>query len=207
MMRRDRGRLLHDTNACQLEAEHHLQIGRSEATLHDALAHVLADACALPDSQARQELGNRLGAGSAFAARLRDLPERLATALALLGEPEVKAHQANQVLARFSGEELLLLLAGADERGRMWVRRELTELRSFRLRIAGDELVAAGFEPGPLIGDALRATRSARLDGDLAASDELRFALALLRGWHDSTQAHQLVQGPPARAAGEAGRS
>jgi hypothetical protein len=63
------------------------------------------------------------------------------------------------------------------------VRRDLTELRAFRLEVRGADLVAAGIEPGPAIGEALRATREARLDGAIGAEEELALALATAREW------------------------
>jgi hypothetical protein len=46
-----------------------------------------------------------------------------------------------------------------------------------RLRLTGDDLLAAGVPPGPGVGAALRATRAARLDGAIEPEQELDFAL------------------------------
>lgn len=93
-----------------------------------------------------------------------------------------RPHQVAEALEPLPGEDLLLLLAGGDEAERAAVRRYLCELRGFELAIRGRDLLAAGHPPGPAIGEALQRTREARIDGDLAAGDELGYALALLAG-------------------------
>lgn len=111
---------------------------------------------------------------------LTGFPSRLERArLAVAGEG-LLAHQAAEILEPLAGEELLLLLAEPDEAVRAWVRRDLTELRTFELGIRGADLIGAGFRPGPRIGDALKETRRARLDGRVEAGDELRYASELL---------------------------
>jgi tRNA nucleotidyltransferase (CCA-adding enzyme) len=53
-----------------------------------------------------------------------------------------------------------------------------SRLRHVRLDITGDDLIAAGVEPGPALGRALAETLRAKLDGDVAGrDDELRYAL------------------------------
>jgi tRNA nucleotidyltransferase (CCA-adding enzyme) len=112
---------------------------------------------------------------------LTGFPARLATARsALHGRQPVPPHRIAEALEPLSGEELLLLMAEGDEMVRAWVRRYLTELRHLRLGIRGSDLLAAGVPPGPRIGEALRATRQARLDGRIAEADELRYAKAFL---------------------------
>jgi hypothetical protein len=58
-------------------------------------------------------------------------------------------------------------LAGAvgGVAARAAAQRWLGELRHVGLEINGDDLVAAGVNPGPAIGAGLRAALSARLDG------------------------------------------
>jgi len=111
---------------------------------------------------------------------LTGFPARLGAARFALRREGLDPHAAEAALAPLAGEELLLLLAEEDEAGRAWVRRDLTELRPLALSIRGADLVAAGVPPGPRIGQALTATRRARLDGRIAAADELGYALASL---------------------------
>jgi tRNA nucleotidyltransferase (CCA-adding enzyme) len=112
---------------------------------------------------------------------LTGFPRRLAAARAVLsGDPA--PHRVAEALDSLSGEEILLLMAEGDEAVRAWVRRYLEEMRPLTLAVQGADLVAAGIPPGPRIGEALRATREARLDGRIAAADELSYALAFLGG-------------------------
>lgn len=108
---------------------------------------------------------------------LVSFPGRLKQARRALEAPDLLPHQALEALEPLQGEELLLLMAGEDESVLGWVRRHLSELRPFELEIRGADLVAAGVPPGPRIGDALKATKRARLDGRIEAGEELRFAL------------------------------
>ncbi len=125
----------------------------------------------------RERLARRLMLPEEDRRTLAELPERLAAARAVLRRPRVAPHEVSEALAGLSGEELLLLMAEEDERGRGWVRRELTELRRVEPAARGADLLAAGVPPGPWVGEALRATRRARLDGRIAPEDELAFAL------------------------------
>jgi hypothetical protein len=70
-------------------------------------------------------------------------------------------------------------VAVAGARGdRRAAERWLLELRDIKLEIDGDDLVAAGLEPGPEIGERLRRTLEAKLDGDVSGHDaELAEAL------------------------------
>ena len=57
-----------------------------------------------------------------------------------------------------------------------------SRLRFVRLDITGDDLIAAGVEPGPQLGRALAETLRAKLDGQVAGRDaELRYALQVAR--------------------------
>ncbi len=106
---------------------------------------------------------------------------RLRCARAALARRAVAAHEVAAALEPLAGEELLLLMAVEGEPGREWIRRALVELRPLRLTIAGADLLQHGHRPGPAIGRALRATRDARLDGQITPAEELEFALAVLR--------------------------
>lgn len=98
----------------------------------------------------------------------------------ILQEETVRPHQVAAALDRLPGEVLLLLLAESGEREQRWIERYRRELRPFTLTVRGSDLLAAGAAPGPQIGRALLTTRQARLDGEIAAADELAFALSAL---------------------------
>jgi tRNA nucleotidyltransferase (CCA-adding enzyme) len=108
-------------------------------------------------------------------------PARLAAARGVLRRSRLAAHQVADALAELPGEDLLLLLGTESEPVRRRVRRDLTELRPFRLGVRGRDLVAAGEPAGPAIGEALRRTRAARLDGEIGPEEEEGFALEAAR--------------------------
>jgi len=57
-----------------------------------------------------------------------------------------------------------------------------SRLSRVRLDITGDDLIAAGVEPGPALGRALSETLRAKLDGEVdGRDDELRYALQVAR--------------------------
>lgn len=117
------------------------------------------------DRTARRAL-LRGGAGAGF-------PRRLPAA----GE---SAHVVTQAFTGLGSEELCLVAAAGDSAS-AWVTRYLTELSRIALRIGGEDLVATGLPSGPHVGEALRATLDARLDGRIGADDELAFALGVAR--------------------------
>jgi tRNA nucleotidyltransferase (CCA-adding enzyme) len=124
-----------------------------------------------------ERLADRLMLAGEDRRLLVSFPGRLERARRELEAPDLLPHQALEALEPLQGEELLLLMAGEDEAVRAWVRRHLSELRPFELGIRGADLVAAGVPPGPRIGEALKATKRARLDGRIEAGEELRHAL------------------------------
>ncbi|MGI9098304.1 MAG: hypothetical protein ACR2H2_07385 [Solirubrobacteraceae bacterium] len=69
-------------------------------------------------------------------------------------------------------------IAGADG-ATAAVRRWLYELRSVRLAITGDDLIAAGVPEGPEIGHRLEATLDRRLDGELEPGRDAQLSAAL----------------------------
>ncbi len=60
-------------------------------------------------------------------------------------------------------------------------RRWIGELRSVRLEITGDDLIAAGIAEGPDVGRRLRRTLARRLDGEIDPGREAELAAALER--------------------------
>ncbi len=131
-------------------------------------------------AEARRAVGERLQLIASERELLERFPWRLERAARDLAAPELLPHQAHAALAGLGGEELLLLLAGESEWLRTWVRRELTELRRLQLVVRGGDLVERGHAPGPAIGEALRATLDARLDGEVPREGELEHALEWL---------------------------
>ena len=93
-----------------------------------------------------------------------------------LGAVELSPSAIHALLRDEPAEALALALAlgVSPEPVLEWASR----LRFVRLDINGDDLVAAGVEPGPSLGRALAETLRAKLDGEVAGrDDELRYAL------------------------------
>jgi tRNA nucleotidyltransferase (CCA-adding enzyme) len=129
----------------------------------------------------RERLADRLLLDGEDRRLLTAPPDRLDAARAVLqGDPA--PHQAAEALEPLAGEELLLLMGEGNETVRAWVRRYLTGMRPLTLSLRGADLLAAGVPPGPRIGEALRATRRARLDGRVDEAGELRYALGVAKG-------------------------
>lgn len=74
--------------------------------------------------------------------------------------------------------EQCALAALEGETSRQQLERYWREALPFELMIRAGDLIATGIAPGPAIGRALAATRRARLDGEIGAAGELRYALA-----------------------------
>jgi tRNA nucleotidyltransferase (CCA-adding enzyme) len=77
---------------------------------------------------------------------------------------------------------LLSLALAPSPAARERVRHYLHTLRHVRADITGDHLLAEGHRPGPAFAPALRAALSAKLDGAAETPQQLRVALAVLRG-------------------------
>ncbi len=72
----------------------------------------------------------------------------------------------------------LVAMATAGEEARSRLHRVLSLVRRDPLPIGGADLVAAGVPPGPAVGEALRRTRAALVDGEIQPEQALAFALA-----------------------------
>lgn len=133
--------------------------GRGDLVVLGATAS--ADPGALGFTAAEREVVRRARDAPRLARAARAAPSASAVAAALRGEP-VEA----------------VVLAGADGAERA-VRRWLDELRHVRLAITGDDLLAAGLSPGPVVGRALRHALDLRLDGELGDGRDAQLAAAL----------------------------
>lgn len=153
--------------------------GLEEPPVRLALLMILGLTSELPKPQ-RARLAERLKLPDREGSLLVGFVGRVDRARRHLAEAQVRPHQVRRQLSRLSGEELLWLMATGPEEVRSWVRRDATELRALELAIAGRDLLAAGHQPGPAIGEALEATMNARLDGEIESEDELAYALARL---------------------------
>jgi tRNA nucleotidyltransferase (CCA-adding enzyme) len=128
----------------------------------------------------RASLARRLDLSGAGADLIEAGPSRLLETETELNRPDLPPHGIDELLQVSSPEERILLSISAKPLVRDRVARWNREIRTFRLSITGADLLARGVEPGPAVGQALAATRQARVDGRIEAEDELEFALAQL---------------------------
>jgi hypothetical protein len=111
------------------------------------------------------ERDTALGAG-----RGADLADRLGGTL--------MPSDVDRILTRETpAAQVSALLHGATIVTRWWI-----EWRESQLRIAGDDLVAAGIPEGPAIGHALATVRAALLDGRVADDRSAQLAQAIATG-------------------------
>ena len=80
----------------------------------------------------------------------------------------------------------VVAMAQAGERGRRILHKALTDWVRRPLPVTGGDLVKAGVTPGPAVGEAVRRTRAAMLDGGVAGGDALSYALAVARSLEGS---------------------
>lgn len=107
--------------------------------------------------------------------------ERIRSISLLISSEDVAPHRVFEVLRQVSDSGLVVQWVTSGDRGRRWIEWYVETGLEFRLLIRGSDLIASGVEEGPLIGRALNETLRARLDGELEASRELDFALAIVR--------------------------
>jgi tRNA nucleotidyltransferase (CCA-adding enzyme) len=104
---------------------------------------------------------------------------RACLAAGALAEAAASATRPSEVARVLRGVPVeALALAGADGAAAT-MDRWLHELRSVRLAISGDDLIAAGIPEGPEVGRRLELTLDRRLDGELEAGREAELSAAL----------------------------
>jgi tRNA nucleotidyltransferase (CCA-adding enzyme) len=153
-------------------------LGAAEVGADRVLSVLAALVCAAPVELIEwlDELGLTRDARDRVARAARDAPA-LAEGLRAV---TLSASAIHALLHDEPPEALALALALGGPPGPImaWA----TSLRHVRLDITGDDLVAAGVEPGPALGRALAETLRAKLDGEVSGRDEeLKLALELAR--------------------------
>jgi tRNA nucleotidyltransferase (CCA-adding enzyme) len=127
-----------------------------------------------------------LTAGEAWS-RVADRDEAVLAAARGRGRVAAGELAAAEVTAPSQGVDLArgqdgVTLALARALGAGWLDRYVEEWRDIRLDIDGDDLMEAGIPEGPAIGRGLTAALRAKLDGEVASTeDELRVALDVAR--------------------------
>jgi tRNA nucleotidyltransferase (CCA-adding enzyme) len=143
------------------------------------LAILLAD---LGPEHAAAVAADRLRLSEPKRELLRLCLQRLPSAVETLSREELPPHEVFRALEGQPLEVIALVRIWCrdpviDERLELFLSR----LRFERLEITGDDLRARGARPGPAMGEALRQTLNARLDGELSGREaELSYALERL---------------------------
>ncbi len=116
-----------------------------------------------------------------FSAPDRDRIAAASTAVPRLVDELSGAERPSQLRAAVAGipPEGIALAGVVSEPAAEPARRWLAELRSVRLAITGDDLLAAGIPEGPEIGRRLERVLKLRLDGELADGREAELTAAL----------------------------
>lgn len=140
------------------------------------------------DRSDRDGLARRLAIEGGARDRLVDGVDRVCAIARQLAAPDLPPHRADELLRETHSEDRILLLASRRATVREWVERWILELRPIELEITGDDLLRHGFGPGPRIGQALAATRRARLDGRIRVDGELAYALDQLASHPGSSE-------------------
>jgi tRNA nucleotidyltransferase (CCA-adding enzyme) len=107
--------------------------------------------------------------------RLNEAVEEVRQAAA----PALHRSRRVRTIEAHSTEALLLAMAGLDVVGRRRLAEAAAAARRMCLPIKGRDLLQAGVSPGPIVGEALRRTRDALVDGSLEPSQALEHALAI----------------------------
>lgn len=153
-------------------------VSEPRAELWRLLLIALAEAWPPTDARVGGRMADRLSLQGEDREVLVGAASRLSAARLVLEREELRPSEVADALASLRGEDLILLLASGDEEIGVRVRSDLLIYRRFRLRLSGADLVEAGIEPGPAVGEALRRTRAARMDGEVGEEEELDYALA-----------------------------
>ncbi len=90
----------------------------------------------------------------------------------------------SEIVALLEGGEpawwvVAMAAANASQRGKL--RTALSQWLRTVSPVTGGQLIAAGVPPGPAVGEAVRATRRALLDGEIGAAEALAYAIAVAR--------------------------
>lgn len=119
------------------------------------------------DASAMEKLGSRLGIRGGLSVRIEAARRGAPEALEALGKQKDGPPSAIAAALRpLSIEALLWLMALSEAEGvKRAVSRFITEWRHVKPALVGGDLIDLGMIEGPLLGDALRSLRDARLDG------------------------------------------
>lgn len=143
---------------------------------HQPLALHLLRLLAWDEQPLVAALAARWGLSAAVTAEWTGFAAQLAAIDPATIERDGRLSTLRRELAAFGAVGRLLLEIAAEPRLERLATRYRNLVETFRLAVDGDALIAVGHAPGPALGAALERTLEARLDGEIAAADELEYA-------------------------------
>ncbi len=129
---------------------------------------------------AESRLAERLGMTGDLQRRLEALPVGVAE-VRRAADTSLSRSERVSVIESYPPEVVLLGMACLELDARRRVADAVAAAVRIRPRVTGAEILAAGVAPGPHVGVALRRTRDALVDGEIAAAESLDFAIAVAR--------------------------
>ena len=129
-----------------------------------------------------RELVERLSLSGAVARIVLAARAEVEGLLDIAARPRVRISSVLAAVERTPGVLALVAMATAGEEVRGRLHQALSLLHRNPLPISGADLLAAGMRPGPGVGEALRRTRAALVDGEIRPEEALAFAVATERG-------------------------
>ncbi|MEW6337325.1 MAG: CBS domain-containing protein [Acidobacteriota bacterium] len=132
-------------------------------------------------------IARRVALSGTVAALVRDARPRTEKLLAALAEPGARPSGVTAALERVPRALALVAMAHAGSETRRLLRTALTVWLRAALPVKGADLVAAGVTPGPVVGETVRRTRAAVLDGDVAPDRAVAWAVEEARRIEEGT--------------------
>ncbi|HNX50859.1 MAG TPA: CBS domain-containing protein [Thermoanaerobaculaceae bacterium] len=135
-----------------------------------------------------EALARRLALSGRLGRMVGEARGRIEKALAALAQDRLRPSEVVALVERNERAVVLVTMAMAGEETRRLLRQALTVWMRLPVPVTGARLRAAGVRPGPGLGEAMRRTRDAMLNGEVAAENAVEHAIAV---------ALRLEGGPP----------
>ncbi|HVN32256.1 MAG TPA: CBS domain-containing protein, partial [Thermoanaerobaculaceae bacterium] len=126
-------------------------------------------------------LAQRLALSGRVAATVAGARSRMEQLLAIVCQKGVPPSEVVAAVERSDRALVTVTMAAAGAQERRVLRQALTAWMRAPAPVSGAQLRAAGVKPGPAIGNAVRQTRAAVLDGKVEKAHALEFALTVAR--------------------------
>ncbi len=127
-----------------------------------------------------RRLAGRLALSGRVAATVRQAHSKVERIMAVAASSRRRPSEVLAVVEQSEPVVRLVAMAAAPVAARRTLHRALTEWMRVEVPVTGADLVAAGAVPGPALGEALRRTRAALVDGSIAPPDALAHALGVV---------------------------